>query len=417
MKLSEPFPLGGPFNMHSFIAARSLRFAFLLLLFTGAFAAGQTSMQTSLLDALKQDDRAAMEAALSAGADVDAPDAHGRTTLHTAAKSKSAEVVRLLLDHGANVNAQDADGRTPLHLAHSDAADLLLARKADLKLVDRQGNTPLHTAAELESARVAYRLVESGMDVNARNSAGLTPLHFAMMQGHREPVAFLVSKGADVNAATTAAYDYKWTYVAPDVLGMEQRMPQGSTPLDLALAQHQRNKWSSGGRFTEIVDLLKLHGAKPSIASAAPTRWLRRIIAPLSLVGLLLFAWLLFHIDARMRGWHSLADRYTAADEPAGKVERHQDGVIGTWGLIHMRHMLTASVSDAGLYIAMPSWLRLAHPPLLIPWDQLKVTDERAGLEGPVIKLSAGDPALGTIVLRGGLVDEVKRKLSSPTIQ
>jgi len=76
-----------------------------------------------------------------------------------------------------------------------------------------------------------------GADVNVKDEArGLTPLHFATQNGQKEIVELLIADGADVNA----------------------KMNNGMTPLDCsALIPPSSNK-------TEIVDLLRKHGAEAS---------------------------------------------------------------------------------------------------------------------------------------------------------
>ena len=76
-----------------------------------------------------------------------------------------------------------------------------------------------------------------GADVNVKDEArGLTPLHFATQNGQKEIVELLIADGADVNA----------------------KMNNGMPPLDCsALIPPSSNK-------TEIVDLLRKHGAEAS---------------------------------------------------------------------------------------------------------------------------------------------------------
>ena len=76
-----------------------------------------------------------------------------------------------------------------------------------------------------------------GAGVNVKDEArGLTPLHFATQNGQKEIVELLIADGADVNA----------------------KMNNGMPPLDCsALIPPSSNK-------TEIVDLLRKHGAEAS---------------------------------------------------------------------------------------------------------------------------------------------------------
>ena len=54
---------------------------------------------------------------------------------------------------------------------------------------------------------VVSRLLETGIDVNARNSAGLTPLHTAAAYNQKHhSVAALIEAGADVSAVTKNGY-------------------------------------------------------------------------------------------------------------------------------------------------------------------------------------------------------------------
>jgi ankyrin len=73
---------------------------------------------------------------LDAGADIDAGEQNGMTTLHKAAARGAVELIKLLLDRGANVNSQANDTYIPLHSAiissEKDAVAVLLERGADV---------------------------------------------------------------------------------------------------------------------------------------------------------------------------------------------------------------------------------------------------------------------------------------------
>lgn len=348
---------------------------------------------------------AELQAAVAGGINVNAQDAYGRTALHHGAKEGNAETINALLAASAEVSAKDKEGRTPLHLANSMSAAILMKHRADFLSLDNQGNSPLHTAAESDAA-FCRLIVDAGMIVDGRNNCGLTPLHFAALQGKRTVAEFLLSKGADVNAKTLADYQYKWTYVGPDVLGMERRVARGSTPLDISQAEHQRNKWVTSNHKA-FSDFLVGKGA---LAKSKASVW-RLAFLPVTLVCFPLFAWGLILLDARMRGWTRLAHRFAATRPPAGVLKRHQDGFVGRIGLLKLKSMLTAAASEEGLYLAMPSWLSAGHPPLLIPWSEMRVAYTRPGLEGQVIGLRIGEPEIGLITLRAGLADEVTKRI------
>jgi len=60
--------------------------------------------------------------------------------------------------------------------------------------------TPLHAAAASGSVNVAQILLESGAEVDSRNSCGNTPLHIACLNGHSNVCSELTYYGADINA-------------------------------------------------------------------------------------------------------------------------------------------------------------------------------------------------------------------------
>ena len=66
--------------------------------------------------------------------------------------------------------------------------------------INELGDTLLHQAAEKGDVEEARRLIEQGVDINARNEYRQTPLHLAVINEKREVFELLLEKGADVNA-------------------------------------------------------------------------------------------------------------------------------------------------------------------------------------------------------------------------
>jgi ankyrin repeat protein len=87
--------------------------------------------------------------------------------------------VERLLDAGADPNARDDGGRTPLHFAAqegaTDAARLLLGRGAEVDLVDGYGNTALWTSVLNRHPDVAAVLLAAGADPTRANNNGKSP--------------------------------------------------------------------------------------------------------------------------------------------------------------------------------------------------------------------------------------------------
>lgn len=91
-----------------------------------------------------------------------------------------------------------------------------------MSAVDEHGRTLLHKMYDFETMK---RLLELGVDVNARNSLGIAPLHYAP---NGQIVDLLVKHGADVNIL-----DF-W----------------GCTPLDLSHKEAHAAIIKHGGRRT-----------------------------------------------------------------------------------------------------------------------------------------------------------------------
>ncbi|KAN0131543.1 Ankyrin repeat-containing domain protein [Lactarius tabidus] len=156
---------------------------------------------------------------LDHGADAEAQNADGQTPLHLVSHFHTAQV---LLKHGVDINARDKDQATPLHLAcyhgHADVVETLLDHGAQANAEDIQGQSPLHQvllgdhhsqSVKMYSwsrksraaavPRLARRLLEHGVDVNAQNKVHETPLHLASRLRLLEMARILLGHGADIN--------------------------------------------------------------------------------------------------------------------------------------------------------------------------------------------------------------------------
>lgn len=58
--------------------------------------------------------------------------------------------------------------------------------------------TPLHKAVQAINEKTVHSLVESGLDINAKDAYLKTPLHYAASIGRYSLVKYLVEQGADV---------------------------------------------------------------------------------------------------------------------------------------------------------------------------------------------------------------------------
>ncbi|XP_069672145.1 ankyrin-3-like isoform X2 [Periplaneta americana] len=153
---------------------------------------------------------------LQKGADVNAQDRDGLTTLHCTVFKAYFEMASLLLECGADPNLRDDNGRTALHIAaqylphHPMFIDLLLQNSANVETTTQEGWTALHSSTFSGNLVCAQMLVQHGADVNALTHEGATPLSLAKQEGHTACVEWLLEVGAqptEVDVIHTPTWD------------------------------------------------------------------------------------------------------------------------------------------------------------------------------------------------------------------
>ena len=122
---------------------------------------------------------------LKNGAEVNRRDRAKHTPLHLAVRGSQFMVAESLLEHGADINAENDQGMTSVHmLSNSYFKDegifvnflrLLLKNGAEVNRRDMANNTPLHLAIDHCQFIHAKLLLEHGADANAENALGQTP--------------------------------------------------------------------------------------------------------------------------------------------------------------------------------------------------------------------------------------------------
>jgi len=131
----------------------------------------------------------AVQAVLTAGADVHTKADDGMTALHYAGRWGGAGSISSLVGAGADVHAKADDRRTALHWVawnrHSRVVEVFLEAGADVHATDQDGWTPLHCATSQSKTSMVDALLRHGANPTAAILLGVTPLCMAVTLGHQ----------------------------------------------------------------------------------------------------------------------------------------------------------------------------------------------------------------------------------------
>jgi ankyrin repeat protein len=175
--------------------------AFLLL----GFAATTAAADETLFDSIAAGDKAAVEQALSNGANVDTRARDQATPLISAALANQPAIAELLLSKHADVMARNSGGFTPLHAAAYSGSlpivKLLLEHGAALDdAANKAGVTPLMVAGEENHVEIADLLLARGADVCHPEIHGYMPVTRAFWKGNQDIVRLFKRHGGTCQA-------------------------------------------------------------------------------------------------------------------------------------------------------------------------------------------------------------------------
>ena len=182
-----------------------------LLLKAGANVDAQDSTGcTSLMIAASQDlDPLTTITLIQAGTDIHKSDENGRTALMYAAAFDNARSLQSIIDAGGNPNTQDKDGKTALMWAcqygFANVATVLIEAQADLRIRDNKAYDSMMYALLAEDPQCLPLLIEAGLDVTDRMSAEDNYLDIALRSDNPLAIARLIDSG--VNADTVDQQD------------------------------------------------------------------------------------------------------------------------------------------------------------------------------------------------------------------
>ena len=171
----------------------------------------QAANDIRLIDAVKDQNRKAVDALISEHVDVNAAQPDGATPLAWAVYLNQVETADRLIKAGANVNAADEYGETPLTLACGIGSptliEKLLAAGADANAARWNGETALMIASRTGTVAGIKLLLAHGAKLDAVDSRkGQNALMWAAAEGHSDVVDLLINSGADVKLASVAGF-------------------------------------------------------------------------------------------------------------------------------------------------------------------------------------------------------------------
>lgn len=163
----------------------------------------------ALIDAVRGQDRVAIDRLLASRVGVSVAGADGSTALHWAAYLEDRETVDRLIKAGADVDVANDLGATPLLLACRNAdgavAERLLEAGANPNSAQASGETALMLAARAGNVSAVRALLTRGAKVNAtEGTRGQSALMWAVANNRPDVTRLLLDHGADVHARSQA---------------------------------------------------------------------------------------------------------------------------------------------------------------------------------------------------------------------
>ena len=204
------------------------------------YGISQLNKPKDIFDAARKGDVKAIESFLASGVDVNVKTSYNlNLLLHIVAWWGHDKVAEILLKNGAEVDATENDGWTSLHIVawggYDKVAEILLKNGAKVNATENDGWTPLHLAAQAGRDNVVEILLANRADVNAITEDGYTPLHMAAFNGHAIVVQLLLNQQADPSMAED----------------------DGNTALDLARKQNELAADDKKSQFDKVIKLLE----------------------------------------------------------------------------------------------------------------------------------------------------------------
>ncbi len=156
-----------------------------------------------------------IDVAIAAGADISWANDSGNTILTHAVYKHSTALVKQLMPYKPSLTIQNEFGDSPLcaaiDLQFDDIIALFLGAYKDFEQPAGDGDTGLHKLVQKHQFELLKPLIQSGADINIKNSKHLTPLMESVLKNDTAAIAWLLENGAnpdDADGDSTPAIVY-----------------------------------------------------------------------------------------------------------------------------------------------------------------------------------------------------------------
>jgi hypothetical protein len=97
-------------------------------------------------------------------------------------------------------------------------------------------------------------------------------------------------------------------------------------------------------------------------------------------------------LSSSCSGWHKLAKRFRKQSEPLGETRKAGPFFFGAYGRFWTDYssVIQMTAADDALYLSVLFLFRIGHPPLRIPWKEIKIGRTRF-MWRPYVVLTLGD--------------------------
>src|SRR4029077_127484 len=105
-------------------------------------------------------------------------------------------------------------------------------------------------------------------------------------------------------------------------------------------------------------------------------------------------------------GWSTLAAKYRTDRQPPAEIYSFCSGTINWFA--NYRGVLKLGFMPEGLYLSVIALFRIGHPPLLIPWSDIKVLPNSGVF---FWKIPIGNPIVATLWLTPRMARKMKERM------